>query len=123
MTDQLHRRDLLKQALATGAGLAAAGALTPLPAIAESISAATAPDAVPERPAGATVRHATIGPNVVIPAGSTVTDSTLRDTILGTGTTVTGCTLHTSMIGNACHVEGVTGAVVLGDHSEVRRSS
>ena len=53
MTDQLHRRDLLKQALATGAGLAAAGALTPLPAIAESITAATAPDAVPARPAGA----------------------------------------------------------------------
>jgi len=53
VTDQLHRRDLLKQALATGAGLAAAGALTPLPAIAESITAATAPDAVPERPAGA----------------------------------------------------------------------
>jgi glucose-1-phosphate thymidylyltransferase len=73
--------------------------------------------------AGATVRNATIGPNVVIPSGSTVTDSTLRDTILGTGTTVIGCTLHTSMIGDACHVEGVTGAVVLGDHSEVRRSS
>lgn len=53
MTDQLHRRDLLKQALATGAGLAAAGALTPLPAIAESITAATAPDAVPARPVGA----------------------------------------------------------------------
>lgn len=53
MTDQLHRRDLLKQALVTGAGLAAAGALTPLPAIAETITAATTPDAVPERPAGA----------------------------------------------------------------------
>jgi len=53
VTDQLHRRDLLKQALATGAGLAAAGALTPLPAIAESITAATAPDAVPARPVGA----------------------------------------------------------------------
>ncbi len=53
MTDQLHRRDLLKQALVTGAGLAAAGALTPLPAIAETITAATTPDAVPERPMGA----------------------------------------------------------------------
>jgi predicted dehydrogenase len=53
VTDQLHRRDLLKQALVTGAGLAAAGALTPLPAIAETITAATTPDAVPERPVGA----------------------------------------------------------------------
>lgn len=52
MTD-LNRRDLLKRGLAAGAGLAAAGALTPLPALAESISAATAPDLAPERPAAA----------------------------------------------------------------------
>ena len=53
MTDPLNRRDLLKQTLATGVGIAAAGALTPLPAIAESITAVRAPDAVPPRPAGA----------------------------------------------------------------------
>ncbi len=71
--------------------------------------------------AGATVTDSTIGPNVVIPAGTTVAGSTLRDTILGSGTRVSGCTLHDSMIGDACVVEGVTGAVVLGDHSEVRQ--
>ena len=71
--------------------------------------------------AGATVTNSTIGPNVVIPAGATVTGSTLRDTILGTGTRVTDCSLHDSMVGDACVVEGVTGAVLLGDHSEVRR--
>lgn len=70
---------------------------------------------------GATVTDSTIGPNVVVPSGTTVTGSTLRDTILGSGTRVTGCTLHNSMIGDACVVEGVTGAVVLGDHSEVRQ--
>ena len=53
MTDPLNRRDLLKQTLVTGVGIAAAGALTPLPAIAESITAVRAPDAVPPRPAGA----------------------------------------------------------------------
>ena len=71
--------------------------------------------------AGATVTDSTIGPNVVVPAGTTVVGSTLRDTILGAGTRVTGCTLHDSMVGDACVVEGVTGAVLLGDHSEVRQ--
>jgi predicted dehydrogenase len=47
------RRDLLKSAVATGAGLAAASALTPFPAIAEGIDAATAPDAAPIRAAAA----------------------------------------------------------------------
>ena len=46
MTDSLNRRDLLKQALVTGAGLAAASGLTPLPAIAETITAADHPDKV-----------------------------------------------------------------------------
>jgi predicted dehydrogenase len=49
VTDSINRRDLLKQALITGAGLAAAGALTPMPAIAENITAAAAPDAEPPR--------------------------------------------------------------------------
>lgn len=53
MPDQLDRRSLLKRALATGAGLAATGALHPLPALAEDIGAATAPDAAPPRPAAA----------------------------------------------------------------------
>jgi len=67
------------------------------------------------------VTDSTIGPNVVVPAGTTVSGSTLRDTILGSGTRVTGCELRDSMVGDACVVEGVTGSVVLGDHSEVRQ--
>lgn len=54
MTDSsLHRRDLLKQALATGAALTAAGALSPMPAIAETITAGAAPELEPARPAAA----------------------------------------------------------------------
>ncbi len=54
MTDSpLHRRDLLKQALATGAALTAASALAPIPAIAEDITAGTTPDREPPRLAGA----------------------------------------------------------------------
>ncbi len=51
--DSLSRRDLLKASLAAGAGIAAASALTPFPAIAESITAAEHPDAVPPRTAAA----------------------------------------------------------------------
>ena len=69
---------------------------------------------------GATVSDSSIGPNVVIGAGSIVQRCTLRDTIIGSGTTVVGCTLTDSMIGDAAVVEGVTGAVSLGDHTEIR---
>lgn len=53
MTDSLNRRDLLKGALAAGAGLAAGSALTPLPAIAESIDAIDRSAEAPARPAAA----------------------------------------------------------------------
>jgi predicted dehydrogenase len=53
VTDAIDRRDLLKQALAAGAGLTAASALTPRPVLAESIDAIRAPQAAPPRPAGA----------------------------------------------------------------------
>ncbi len=49
MTDSINRRDLLKQALITSAGLAAASALTPMPAVAENITAVDAPEAEPPR--------------------------------------------------------------------------
>lgn len=49
----MDRRDLLKQALAAGAGLAAASALTPRPVLAESVDAIRAPQAAPPRPVGA----------------------------------------------------------------------
>ena len=50
MTDSsLNRRDLLKQALLTGAAITGASALSPLPAIAEDITAAEVPDAAPAR--------------------------------------------------------------------------
>ncbi len=58
MTDSLDRRSLLKQALVTGAGLAAASALTPFPAIAENITAADFPELAPARAAGAHTMHA-----------------------------------------------------------------
>ena len=70
---------------------------------------------------GATVTDATIGPNVVIGAGAVVTNCTMRDTIIGERATVSGSILRDSMIGDAAVLEGVTGAVSIGEHAEVRR--
>lgn len=75
MPDSLNRRDLLKQALVTGAGLAAASALSPLPAIAESITAADRPDEAPPRArAASTMRGVPFAPR-----------ETVRFGIVGTG--------------------------------------
>lgn len=71
--------------------------------------------------AGAVVEGSTIGPNVVIGAGTSVRGSTLRDTIVGEKGTLDGCTLHDSMLGDRVTVEGVSGAVTLGDDAEVKR--
>ncbi len=70
---------------------------------------------------GATVTDATVGPNVVIGAGSVVTNCTMRDTIIGEKSTVSGSILRDSMIGDGAVLEGVTGSVSIGDHAEVRR--
>lgn len=58
VTDSLNRRDLLKQALALGAGIAAAGVLTPAPAIAESVSAPRVSGQAPERASEAATMRA-----------------------------------------------------------------
>jgi glucose-1-phosphate thymidylyltransferase len=69
---------------------------------------------------GAKVTDSTIGPNVVIGAGSVVTGCTLKDTIVGDGCTVSASTLHGSMIGDRVTVEKASGSVTLGDDAELR---
>ncbi|MHB1864140.1 MAG: sugar nucleotidyltransferase [Gemmatimonadaceae bacterium] len=68
---------------------------------------------------GVTLRRATIGPNVSISAGTTVEDSTLRDTIVGARARILRCALHDSLIGDEVALEGVAGQVTVGDQSEV----
>ena len=71
----MNRRDLLKQSLATGAGLAAASALTPASGLAEDISAADFPDLAPSRaPSARSMRGVRFEPRV-----------TVRFAIVGTG--------------------------------------
>jgi glucose-1-phosphate thymidylyltransferase len=71
---------------------------------------------------GAVVSDSTIGPNVVIGAGSVVKGCTLRDTIIGDKAQLTDCALRDSMLGDRAVVNGVKGAVTLGDDAEVRAS-
>ncbi|MGZ8413869.1 MAG: sugar phosphate nucleotidyltransferase, partial [Gemmatirosa sp.] len=72
---------------------------------------------------GAIIRDSTVGPNVSIGAGTTVEGSTLRDTIIGTHSRVTGARLTNSIIGDSVKLEGLSGSVTVGDHSEVRAGS
>jgi glucose-1-phosphate thymidylyltransferase len=67
-----------------------------------------------------TLRNSVIGPNVSLGAGSVVEGSTLRDTIVGAKAQIRRATLSNSLIGDEVIVEGVSGEMTLGDHSEVR---
>src|SRR5688572_20811805 len=69
---------------------------------------------------GVTIARSTIGPNVSISAGSTISDSVLRDSIVGEKTTILRSELHDSVIGDEVVLEGLTGSTTIGDHSEVR---
>jgi glucose-1-phosphate thymidylyltransferase len=69
---------------------------------------------------GVTITDSLVGPNVSIGAGSVVSGSTLRDTIVGTDAKVLNSTLAMSLVGDAATVDGVRGQANVGDHSEVR---
>jgi glucose-1-phosphate thymidylyltransferase len=71
---------------------------------------------------GVRCEGATIGPNVSISAGTVIKGSTLRDTIVGSSSRIEGCRLHDAMVGDHAVLEGVSGAVTVGDHAEVRNS-
>jgi glucose-1-phosphate thymidylyltransferase len=66
------------------------------------------------------LEHCSIGPNVSISSGTTVRNSTLRDTIVGERSTLIACQLRDSLVGDEVALEGVKGIVTIGDHSEVR---
>jgi glucose-1-phosphate thymidylyltransferase len=66
-----------------------------------------------------TLERSTIGPNVSIERGTTITDSTVAHSIIGTDCTIIGSTLSRSMLGTAVVVKHVHGAANLGDYSEM----
>lgn len=68
---------------------------------------------------GVAIERSTIGPNVSVEAGTKISDSTVANAIVGRGATLRKVRLDGALIGNEVLVEGLTGSVTLGDHSEV----
>ena len=66
-----------------------------------------------------TITDSVIGPNVSISAGTTVTGSTLRDSVVGRDAKLSHVKLVNSLLGDAVVVSGVNGSLSIGDHSEV----
>ncbi len=68
---------------------------------------------------GVTIERSEIGPNVSLESGTRVSDSRLRNTIVGRDAKLNGVQLEGSLLGNGVVVEGFRGSTTLGDHSEV----
>ncbi len=68
---------------------------------------------------GVVITGGRIGPNVTLGKGSRVTDSQLRDTIVGEKAVLERVDLHDSLVGADVQATGLKGSVSLGDHSEV----
>ena len=69
-----------------------------------------------------TLTGSTVGPNVSIGKGTVIENSELSHSIVGTGSQIRRSQLKNSLIGDDTVLEGVTGEVTVGDHSEVRVS-
>ncbi|MES3033317.1 MAG: sugar phosphate nucleotidyltransferase [Gemmatimonadota bacterium] len=67
---------------------------------------------------GASATNATIGPNVSIGKGTTITGSTIRNSVIGDDCVITSSALNDSMLGNAVLLTGANGSMTLGDNAE-----
>jgi glucose-1-phosphate thymidylyltransferase len=68
---------------------------------------------------GVKVEDSQIGPNVTIEAGTVVRGAQLRNTIVGAASTLEQVQLHDSVVGDRVLLRGVTGAVSIGDDTQV----
>jgi glucose-1-phosphate thymidylyltransferase len=68
------------------------------------------------------ILNSRIGPNVSIGAGSVIDGSELSHTIVGTKAQIIKSKLVNSLVGDEARLEGFSGQVTVGDHSEVRAS-
>jgi glucose-1-phosphate thymidylyltransferase len=69
---------------------------------------------------GVTLEASTVGPNVAIETGTVIRGSTVRDAIIGAKCRIESSTLADAMLGDDVVVQGVTGSLSVGSHSEVR---
>jgi glucose-1-phosphate thymidylyltransferase len=72
---------------------------------------------------GCTIEASTIGPNVTLETGSTVRNSSVRDSIIGAGCTIEESNLHASMLGDRVTIRGHHGTASLGSDSELVRDA
>ncbi len=68
---------------------------------------------------GVTIRNSTVGPNVSIGAGSTIDGAVVSHSIVGTKSKISGSTLTKSLVGDHTVIQGVSGELTVGDHSEI----
>jgi len=68
---------------------------------------------------GAVVRNSVVGPNVTVEAGCRIENSTVADTIVGFGSSVIDSTLRDSLVGSDVRVTAYRGRLSVGDHAEV----
>ena len=68
---------------------------------------------------GVTIERSTIGPNVSIEAGTRITDSTIRNTIIGRDAVIGTSSLDGALLGNRVKVTGLRGTASLGDDCEL----
>jgi len=71
---------------------------------------------------GVTIAHATVGPNVSVLAGSSITYADVSDTIIGAHTQISHATLKHSLVGDRVVLDHVHGTVSVGDDGVVRGS-
>jgi glucose-1-phosphate thymidylyltransferase len=69
-----------------------------------------------------TLRNSTIGPNVSISRGTAIEGSEVSHSIIGSDAKITRSRLKDSLVGDGVVLDGLRGAVTVGDHSEVRVS-
>ena len=72
---------------------------------------------------GVTIERSEIGPNVSLEAGTHVSGSTLKHTIVGREGRLTGVQLERSMLGNRVVIDGLRGSASLGDDAEATAKS
>jgi len=69
---------------------------------------------------GVTIERSTVGPNVSLEAGTTILDSTVRNSIVGRDASIRSSSLDGALLGNRVTVEGFQGEASLGDDCTVR---
>ncbi len=72
---------------------------------------------------GVSIERSTIGPNVTIEQGSSITDSEISHSIIGSQCSVSEARLTHSMLGAQAVVKNIRGSASLGDHGEIIGSS